>query len=130
MDHASATGDSPPAIHSFQQRVAADLKERFPLKTSADDGHKVNVAWLASALDPRFKELWFLEEDAHQRVWSALKERAKAAVKQKTTATSGQKESQRANGELPSLPSLELQETGPPPAKRAKADESVSALQF
>ena len=52
--------------------MASDLEEWFHLQPAEDDVH---VAWLASVLDPRFKQLSFLSEQNTSAVWSYLRSR-------------------------------------------------------
>ena len=63
-------GDSVP-VRKLKERVASDLEERFHLQPAEDAD--VHVAWLASALDPRFKQLSFLSEQNTSAVWSHLR---------------------------------------------------------
>ena len=65
-------GDSVP-VRKLKERVASDLEERFHLQPAEDAD--VHVAWLASALDPRFKQLSFLSEQNTSAVWSHLRSR-------------------------------------------------------
>ena len=65
-------GDSVP-VGKLKERVASDFEERFHLQPAEDAD--VHVAWLASALDPRFKQLSFLPEQNTSAVWSHLRSR-------------------------------------------------------
>ena len=65
-------GDSIP-VQKLKERMASDLEERFHLQPAEDAD--VHVAWLASALDPRFKQLSFLSEQNTSAVWSHLRSR-------------------------------------------------------
>ena len=60
-------------MQKLKERVASDLEERFHLQPAEDAD--VHVAWLASALDPRFKQLFFLSEQNTPAVWSYVRSR-------------------------------------------------------
>lgn len=69
-DHLKTTDADSTTIKQLKSAIAGDLRDRFPQQ-------KCKLAWLASALDPRFKSLDFLSAGQRATVW----EDARAEVK-------------------------------------------------
>lgn len=114
---ASREGDSA-IVKRLKSAIRTDLVARFP-----DNGNYI-LAWLASALDPRFKSLTFLSEDNKTAVWKHLGEELKKVTPAPDEAAD--KESAGGNeGEVSALAFL----LGSNTTTGAANDESSSELQ-
>ena len=79
-------GDSVP-VRKLKERVASDLEERFHLQPA--EHADVHVVWLASVLDPRFKQSSFLSEQNTSAVWSHLRSQVERLSRMAADADDG-----------------------------------------
>ena len=72
--HLQSSDEDAAPTKKLKTAAAGDLKRRFPMQGNRLDAAN-NMAWIGSALDPRFKALTFLPDTLRRAVWVEVKSR-------------------------------------------------------